>query len=192
MFSRRLTEATSAQAALTDAIEALAEAIEADGLIRVPQFVYRDIGTQTLALERPQLTGPVPSYEVEFVLGRGNFGDEPLASDQGRGRRRRSGRSDRLLHPRVKRRVAPWVCQTSSRHRRGVAKLAPDADLVTNNIQNKTTAPPAVPSQGPLPMPRFHISVGQQRRGDHSPNAGQKRKAGWLPCVSPSVAAAFT
>ena len=70
MFARRLKEASDAHSAVVDLVDALAEAIEADGMVRVPQFVYRDADTETLALGRPESRGPVPSFEVEFVLGR--------------------------------------------------------------------------------------------------------------------------
>jgi len=70
MFARRLKEAIAAHSAVVDLVVAIAAAIEADGVIRVPQFVYRDADTRTLALERPESKGPVPSFEVEFVLGR--------------------------------------------------------------------------------------------------------------------------
>ncbi|MDP9226077.1 MAG: hypothetical protein M3P18_20010 [Actinomycetota bacterium] len=70
MFARRLKEAFDARRTVADLVDALAEAIEAEGMIRVPQLVYRDVETRTLALERPESKGPVPSFAVEFVLGR--------------------------------------------------------------------------------------------------------------------------
>lgn len=70
LFGRRLEEANNAHTALLDVLAALAEAIETDAMIRVPQFVYRDASTHTLALERPEPTRPLPSFNVEFVLGR--------------------------------------------------------------------------------------------------------------------------
>jgi hypothetical protein len=69
MFARRRKEANDAHRAVLDLIATLTTAIEADGAIRVPQLVYRDADTRTLALERPEPKGPVPSFEVEFVLG---------------------------------------------------------------------------------------------------------------------------
>jgi hypothetical protein len=36
----------------------------------VSSFVYRDVETKTLALERPESKAPVPRFKVEFVLGR--------------------------------------------------------------------------------------------------------------------------
>jgi hypothetical protein len=70
MFARRRKEASDAHSAIVGLVDALAAAIEADGVIRVPQFVYRDASTRTLALERPESKEQVPSFEVEFVLGR--------------------------------------------------------------------------------------------------------------------------
>jgi hypothetical protein len=70
MFARRLKEGNDAHTAVVDLVVALAAAIETEGMIRVPQLVYRDTDTRTLALERPESKGPVPSFEVEFVLGR--------------------------------------------------------------------------------------------------------------------------
>jgi hypothetical protein len=70
MFARRLKEANDAHSAVVDVLVALAAAVEADGAIRVPQLVYRDAETRALALERPEPKGPVPSFEIEFVLGR--------------------------------------------------------------------------------------------------------------------------
>jgi hypothetical protein len=70
LFGRRLDEAQRGYKALVKTLEALIEAIGANGLIRVPQFVYRDAETATLALERPESKAPVPSLAVEFVLGR--------------------------------------------------------------------------------------------------------------------------
>jgi hypothetical protein len=69
IFARRLKEANAAHSSVVDLVVTLAEAIDADGVIRVPQFVYRDADTGTLALERPESKGPMPSFEVEFVLG---------------------------------------------------------------------------------------------------------------------------
>jgi hypothetical protein len=70
LFARRLEEARRARAAVIDTVVALTDAVPANGLIRVPQFVYRDAGTELLALERPEPQAPVPRFEVEFVLGR--------------------------------------------------------------------------------------------------------------------------
>ncbi len=80
IFGRRREEAHRAYDALVDAVVALAEAVASDGLIRVPQFVYRDVETEVLALERPQSNGPVPSFDVEFVLGRDDDAPRRLVS----------------------------------------------------------------------------------------------------------------
>jgi hypothetical protein len=70
LFARRLLEAERAYEALLDCIAALVEAMRANGRIRVPQPVFRDEETKTLALEKPAPSGPVPSFNVEFILGR--------------------------------------------------------------------------------------------------------------------------
>lgn len=68
LFAQRVKESRRGLEALLRVIEAVAATIAADPAARVPQYVYYDHDTGTLATERPSPTGPPKSFQVDFVV----------------------------------------------------------------------------------------------------------------------------
>jgi hypothetical protein len=68
LFAQRLKEVRRGYEAVVRVIDATTAALEDDPVVRVPQFVYYDHDSNTLATERPEPTGPPKSYEVDFIL----------------------------------------------------------------------------------------------------------------------------
>lgn len=67
LFAQRLKETRRGLDAVLRVVDAMAAALEADPVVRVPQYVYYDHDTNTQATERPSPSGPPKSFEVDFV-----------------------------------------------------------------------------------------------------------------------------
>jgi hypothetical protein len=67
LFAQRLKETRRGLDAVLRVVDAMAAALEADPVVRVPQYVYYDHDTNTQAIERPSPSGPPKSFEVDFV-----------------------------------------------------------------------------------------------------------------------------
>lgn len=68
LFQQRIKEVKRGLDAVARVVAAVANALAADPVARVPQYVYFDHDTGTQSTERPSSTGPPKSFEVDFVL----------------------------------------------------------------------------------------------------------------------------
>jgi hypothetical protein len=76
LSARRLLEAERALDDLQAAVRALIDALESDGALREPQWIYREYDTRAYTWERPASQGRPRSYEVDFVFRREDAEDE--------------------------------------------------------------------------------------------------------------------